>query len=84
VGLAKACGPVIVSPTKSMILFKARTIFAEVKANKVRLDVHVVFQKRFANPRFTRVTVPWPGCIVHSFQVEDIGQLDDEVAGWLK
>jgi hypothetical protein len=28
--------------------------------------------------------VLWPGCIVHSFQVEKIGQLDDVVAGWLK
>jgi hypothetical protein len=84
VELAKACGPVIVAPTKSMVLFKARTSFAEVKAKKDRLDVHVIFQKRVANPRFTRITVPWPGCMVHSFQVEEIGQLDDEVAGWLK
>ena len=84
VELAKACGPVIVAPTKSMILFKARTSFAEVKAKKDHLDVHVVFQKRVANHRFTRVTVLWPGCIVHSFQVKKIGQLDDEVAGWLR
>jgi hypothetical protein len=84
VELARACGPVIVAPTKSMILFKARTSFVEVKAKKDRLEVQVVFQKRVANPRFTRVTVPWPGCIVHSFHVDKIGQLDDEVAGWLK
>jgi len=84
VELAKACGPVIVAPTKSMVLFKARTTFAEVKAKKDRLDVQVVFQKRVANPRFTRISVPWPGCIVHSFQVEKIEQLDDEVAGWLQ
>ena len=84
VELAKACGPVIIASTKSMILFKARTTFAEVKAKKDRLDVHVVFQKRVANPRFTKITVLWPGCIVHSFQVEKIGQLDDVVAGWLK
>jgi hypothetical protein len=84
VELAKTCGPVIVAPTKSMVLFKARTTFAEVKAKRDRLDVQVVFQKRVANPRFTRVTVPWPGCVVHSFQVEEIDQLDDEVAGWLK
>ena len=73
VELAKACGPVIVAPTKSMVLFKARTTFAEIKAKKDRLDVQVVFQERVANPRFTRITVPWPGCIVHSFQVEEIG-----------
>jgi hypothetical protein len=82
--LAKACGPVIVAPTKSMVLFKARTSFAEVKAKKDRLDVQVVFRERVANPRFRRTTEPWPGCIVHSFQVEEIEQLDDEVAGWLK
>jgi hypothetical protein len=84
VELATACGPVIVAPTKSMVLFKAQTSFAEVKAKKDRLDVHVVFQKRVANPRFTRIKVLWPGFIVHSFQVEEIGQLDEEVAGWLK
>jgi hypothetical protein len=84
VELAKTCGSVIVAPTKSMVLFKARTTIAEVKANKDRLDVQVVFQERVSNPRFTRITVLRPGCIVHSFQVEEIGQLDDEVMGWLK
>jgi hypothetical protein len=84
VALAKACGPVIVAPTKSMVLFKARTSFAEVKAKKDRLDVQVVIQKRVASPRFTRVTALWPGCVVHSFQVEEIGQLDEEEVGWLK
>jgi hypothetical protein len=67
-----------------MVLFKARTSFAEVKAKKDRLDVHVVFDERVANPRFTRVSVPWSGCIVHSFRVEQIEELDEQVAGWLK
>jgi hypothetical protein len=73
VELAKVSCPAIVAPTKSMVLFKARTSFAEVKAKNDRLDVHVAFSKRIRSPRFTRVTVPWPGCIVHSFQVEEIG-----------
>jgi hypothetical protein len=84
VEMAKACGSVIVSPTKSMVLFKARTTFAEIKAKKDRLDIQLVFDKRVKNSRFTKVSTPWPGCIVHSLQVQESDELDDQVAGWLK
>ena len=54
VELAKVSCPMIVAPTKSMVLFKARTSFAEVKAKNDRLDVHVAFSKRVRSPRFRR------------------------------
>jgi hypothetical protein len=67
-----------------MILFKARTTFAEVKAKKNCMEVQIVFPKHVANRRFTRISVPWAGCYVHAFELNELEQLDDQVARWLK
>jgi hypothetical protein len=82
--LAREYGPVSVTPAKDVVLFKARTTFAEVRARRDGLDLDLVFGHLRGHPRFHRVQLLSPGRVAHSTRIDRVEDLDDEVAGWLK
>jgi hypothetical protein len=82
--LVHECGQVKLAPAKTRIGFQARMIFAAVnKLNERGLEAHVVLTRRLSNRRFKRIETMSPKCYVHHFKVEALGDLDEEVAGWL-
>jgi hypothetical protein len=81
--LAQRCGRVRVEPTKSRILFKARTVFATVAVTREGLDVVFVLGRWLRSRRIRKAQEEYPG-IVHFLRVKKSAELDRELAGWLQ
>ncbi len=83
--LVHKCGPVKVAHAKTRIGFQVRMIFAAVnKLGDGLLDAHVVLARRLESPRFTKIEMMTPKCYVHSFRIESVSELDEEVETWLR
>jgi len=82
--LVHRCGPVKIAPAKTRVGFQVRMIFAAVnKLSDRGLEAHVVLPRRLGSPRFKRIETMTPKCFVHHFRIEDLIELDEEVAEWL-
>lgn len=79
----RACGPVIVSPTKTRIGFKVRMTFAAVSLRRRWMDAHVILARRLEHPRFRRVTSYSPRCHEHAFRIQSAAEIDADVRAWL-
>lgn len=77
-----SCGPLRVHPTKSRIAFIARMTFASATLKRDGLDIGIMLPYRSHSPRFHKFFPSGDGG-VHYLRVNDPGQLDDEVRGWL-
>lgn len=77
------CGPVIVAPTKTRILFKIRTVFATVTINKKWLDLVFVLDRRLKHRRIKKSQAEYPG-IVHFLRIETQDEFDEELASWIR
>jgi hypothetical protein len=76
-------GAVVVSPTKTRVLYKVRTVFASVGVSKGWLDVVFVLGRRLKHRRIKKAQEEYPG-IVHFLRVERAEDIDDDLAGWLE
>jgi Domain of unknown function (DUF5655) len=81
--LIQECGEVVVAPTKTRVLFKVQTVFATVAVSKNWLDVLFVLGRRLKHRRIKKAQEEYPG-IVHFLRIEKVGDLDDDLAGWLQ
>lgn len=75
----RACGPVIVSPAKTRIGFKARMTFAAVSLRARWVDAHVILARRLSHPRFTRIETYSPRCHEHRFRLRSADDVDADV-----
>jgi hypothetical protein len=81
--LVLRCGPVVVAPTKTRVLFKVRTVFATVAVLNHWLDLVLVLGRRLKHRRIKKAQEEYPG-IVHFLRVEKAEELDDDLASWLQ
>jgi hypothetical protein len=82
--MIKKCGPVKVLPEKTRIAFQVRMSFIAVQVRRNYLIGHFVFARRVEHPRFTRVETFSPRNHLHAFRVDDLTELDDEFAAWIR
>ena len=82
--MVRDCGEVLVSPTKTMVVFKARATFASVAFRKDGLRVGIMLARRLASPRIVKVETVSPHSHAHVFIVRVPEDLDPEVRSWLR
>ena len=82
--MVRRCGPVVVSPTKTLIAFKLRATFAACVIEKRALRVGVLLARRHEDPRFVKVVSVAQRSHEHVFRVERPEDLDDTVQAWLR
>ena len=84
-----AIGPAEVRVTKSQIAFRRRKGFAYVwrPGQYVRSDfpavLSIALPEQLASDRFKEVVHPSAGVWMHHLELDDPGQVDDEVRDWL-
>lgn len=60
-------------------------IFAAVnKLNDRGLEAHVILTRRLRSRRFLRVEQFTPKCYLHSFKIQSLEEIDEEVKEWLR
>lgn len=88
--MAAGFGPVEVRVTKSQVSFRRRRGFAYLwrPGAYVRSVVPIVLSLALpyeeASPRFKEIAHPSPGVWMHHLELLDSGQLDGEVAEWMR
>lgn len=84
-----ATGAATVTVTKSQVAFRRRRGFAYVwrPGQYVHSDVPAVLSialpRAVTSHRFKSVVHPSTGVWMHHLELRDVGQVDDEVCGWL-
>lgn len=81
--MVKKCGPVIVEPTKTHIVFKSYLTFSAVNLNKYGLNAYVALLRKIDNPRFSYIKTISQKNHIHHFRIKSIKELDNEVQSWL-
>lgn len=71
-------------PEKTRIALHVRMSFAAFTPKKHWLDGHVVLARRLDSPRFKRIYVVSRRNVVHEFRLASPGDVDAEVAAWLR
>ncbi|MFI7541866.1 DUF5655 domain-containing protein [Actinoplanes sp. NPDC049599] len=86
-----AIGPFGVRITKSQVAFRRRRGFAALwrpgqylARPGAEVVLSIALGRRDPSPRFKEVAHPAPRQWMHHLEVHRIGELDDEVAGWLR
>jgi hypothetical protein len=76
--------------TKSQIAFRRRRGFAwlwrprtYLGASGADLVLSIALPRRDPSPRWKEVVQPSPGTWMHHLELDDLGQMDAEVADWL-
>jgi len=83
--LVEACGPTILSVSKTAITFKgSRRGFAGAKPTNRSLDGYLDLQRRVVDPRIRRADPYTKRLFVHQFRVASVEELDDEFGGWVR
>jgi len=84
VTLVSACGPFVVSVTKTAIAFEGtHRGFAGAKPRKASLDGFLDLQREVRDERFLRVSPYTKSLFVHQFRITDDSQLDESFAAWV-
>jgi hypothetical protein len=83
-------GPFDVRITKSQVAFRRRRAFAYVwlpgrylRKPQAEVVLSIALSRHDQSPRFKEVACPAPGRWMHHLEIRSLGDLDDEVAGWL-
>ena len=86
-----AIGPIEVTTSKSQVAFRRRRGFAYLWKPRQYLgrgDVEVVLSialgRRDRSERWKEVVHPAPAHWMHHLEIRDLGEIDDQVAGWLR
>jgi hypothetical protein len=88
--MAAGLGPLEVRVSKSQIAFRRRRGFAYLwrPGNYVNSPVPLVLSLalpcELASPRFKQIAHPAPKVWMHHLELRDAGQLDGEVADWMR
>jgi hypothetical protein len=76
VEMAEACGPLVVIPQKTRIVFMGQVRFGGAVVRRDRLVATFALTRRIDDPRF-RHEAYGPRWIAHRFDVRDPAELDD-------
>ena len=83
-------GDVELRVTKSQVAFRRRRGFAYLWMPSQWLDrphdtvvLSIALDHQLQSPRFKQVVEPAPGRWMHHLEVRAVGEVDDEVTGWL-
>jgi hypothetical protein len=80
-----ACGEYHVAPAKTRIAFLGQVRFAGItRLNETEMLCAFALPKPLRSSRFAKVEQIVPGWWVHHLRITDVGQLDDEVQGWIR
>lgn len=82
--MVEACGPAKLLPYRDRIGFMVRVRFAGATPRSRALDVGFWLTRRIASPRFRRVETIGPRVHLHSLRITEAGQLNRELAGWIR
>ena len=82
--IIERCGPVKILPEKTRIAFQVRMSFIAVQVRRDYLTGHFVFARRLEHTRFARVETFSPRNHLHAFRLDNLSQLDDEFAEWVR
>lgn len=82
--LVLACGPILVVPQKTRLVFQDRVRFIGVVPRKSYLQVHFWFLNHHDSPRFNKVEQYGPRIFVHYIYVYDENVFDEEFNGWIR
>lgn len=82
--VVEATGPVALVPYADRVNFMVRVRFAGAKPARHWLDVDFWLTRRSESPRFRKVETLTPYTHIHTVRVTDAGDVDDELAGWLR
>lgn len=84
VELVEACGPFTCSVTKTSITFKgSRRGFAGARPTRRGLSGYLDLQRVVRDPRFISSSPYTKRLFVHQVRITELGQLDEEFAGWV-
>ena len=82
--IIKKCGPVRILPEKTRIAFQVRMSFMAISVRRDYLIGHFVFARRLDHPRFLRVETFSARNHLHAFRLDNLAELDDEFAAWVR
>ncbi len=84
-------GPFDVRVSKSQVAFRRSRGFAYLwmpgpylSSPKADVVLSIALKRREASKRFKEVAHPAPGRWMHHLEIQDPGDIDDEVTGWLR
>jgi hypothetical protein len=90
-GFLSAAGDVAIRTTKSQIAFRRRRGFAYLwlpgrylERPQAEVVLSIALDRELRSPRFKEIAHPSPGIWQHHLEVRDIGDVDEEVRGWLR
>ncbi|MEY8438242.1 DUF5655 domain-containing protein [Anaerotruncus colihominis] len=88
--LQAECPDTVLKVQQSQITFKARYGFAFVSLRRMKgcpevfMIVSFGLSHRLDSPRIALAVEPYPGRWTHHMIISEIGQIDDELLGWLR
>ncbi len=82
--MVRACGPVIMIPQKTRIVFQARVRFAGCVLRKAHLDCALALLRRHNDPRFYKIESYSRRFHGHRFRVKSPDELDAALRRWLR
>jgi len=83
--MVESCGPVIVIPQKTRLVFMVRMRFAGVSPRKAYLRVGMMLTRPLAaDPRLEKVERYGPFSVGNYFRIEREAQLDASMQSWLR
>jgi hypothetical protein len=89
-GVVAGLGPATVRLTSAQIALRRRIGFAWLwlpgrwlARPEAEIVLSIGLRSHVVSPRFKEVVEPYPGRWMHHLEIHRVGDLDDEVAGWL-
>jgi hypothetical protein len=89
--ILSAAGPLEVRTTASQVAFRRRRGFAflwmprqYLRGDVAEVVLSIGSDHRIASDRFKEVVQPAPGRWMHHLEIRHLGEIDDEVATWLR
>jgi hypothetical protein len=90
-GVLRSIGPVEERLSTSQLAFRRRRAFAwawapgqYLRGPAAPLVLSIALRARDASPRWKEVVEPAPGRFTHHLELQEPGDVDAEVAGWLR
>lgn len=89
--LMQTIGPAELRVSKSQIAFRRRVAFAwawipdrYLRGGHAPLVLSVSLRRRDDSPRWKEIVEPATGRFMHHLELRDVGEIDDQVRGWLE
>ena len=83
--IVESCGPVLMIPQKTRIVFMVRMRFAAVYPMKRTIRLTLVLRRRLPrHPRLERIETFGPDTELHTFRLEDPSDIDPSLRRWTR